>query len=126
MGFGLGFFSRRGRGDGANGDDDKSAPRVESTMAAPGSNDNTKGGVSSAAQDMFTPDLERQRQMQDDGAETRSGPPMGSSTAGLPDDNADLVTTAEDRDLKRGLHERHLSMLGIAGAIGTGLFLGLG
>ncbi|KAL3962335.1 hypothetical protein ACCO45_003858 [Purpureocillium lilacinum] len=75
---------------------------------------------------MFTPDLERQRQMQDDGAETRSGPPMGSSTAGLPDDNADLVTTAEDRDLKRGLHERHLSMLGIAGAIGTGLFLGLG
>lgn len=42
-------------------------------------------------------------------------------------DNDDgLVTTAEDRDLKRGLHQRHLSMLGIAGAIGTGLFLGLG
>ncbi|ERS94818.1 amino acid transporter, AAT family [Sporothrix schenckii 1099-18] len=37
-----------------------------------------------------------------------------------------LLTTAENRDLKRGLHQRHLSMLGIAGAIGTGLFLGLG
>ncbi|CAK7241786.1 MAG: hypothetical protein STHCBS139747_003257 [Sporothrix thermara] len=37
-----------------------------------------------------------------------------------------LVTTAEDRDLQRGLQQRHLSMIGIAGAIGTGLFLGLG
>ncbi|KAK3318946.1 proline-specific permease [Apodospora peruviana] len=37
-----------------------------------------------------------------------------------------LVTAAEDRDLKRGLAQRHLSMLGIAGSIGTGLFLGLG
>ncbi|KAI3325142.1 amino acid permease/ SLC12A domain-containing protein [Xylariaceae sp. AK1471] len=40
--------------------------------------------------------------------------------------NNDLVTVVEDRDLKRGLAQRHLSMLGIAGAIGTGLFLGLG
>ncbi|KAI8626305.1 amino acid permease/ SLC12A domain-containing protein [Xylariaceae sp. FL1651] len=40
--------------------------------------------------------------------------------------NNDLVTAVEDRDLKRGLAQRHLSMLGIAGAIGTGLFLGLG
>ncbi|KAG5988074.1 hypothetical protein E4U54_004781 [Claviceps lovelessii] len=38
----------------------------------------------------------------------------------------DLVTAHEDRHLQRGLAERHLSMLGIAGAIGTGLFLGLG
>ncbi|KAI1077826.1 amino acid permease/ SLC12A domain-containing protein [Whalleya microplaca] len=43
-----------------------------------------------------------------------------------PDPNSDLVTAVEDRDLKRGLAQRHLSMLGIAGAIGTGLFLGLG
>ncbi|KAH7126348.1 amino acid permease/ SLC12A domain-containing protein [Dactylonectria estremocensis] len=42
------------------------------------------------------------------------------------DADGDLVTAAEQRDLKRGLEERHLSMLGIAGAIGTGLFLGLG
>ena len=42
------------------------------------------------------------------------------------DHGGDLVTAAEDRDLKRGLGQRHLSMLGIAGAIGTGLFLGLG
>ncbi|PMB69323.1 Dicarboxylic amino acid permease [Beauveria bassiana] len=40
--------------------------------------------------------------------------------------DADLVTATERRDLQRGLRERHLSMLGIAGAIGTGLFLGLG
>ncbi|KAI1736602.1 amino acid permease/ SLC12A domain-containing protein [Xylaria scruposa] len=45
---------------------------------------------------------------------------------GDPDANNDLVTVVEDRDLKRGLAQRHLSMLGIAGAIGTGLFLGLG
>lgn len=42
------------------------------------------------------------------------------------DQNTDLVTAIENRDLKRGLKQRHLSMLGIAGAIGTGLFLGLG
>ncbi|KAM3560346.1 hypothetical protein ARSEF4850_003693 [Beauveria asiatica] len=40
--------------------------------------------------------------------------------------DADLVTATERRSLQRGLRERHLSMLGIAGAIGTGLFLGLG
>ncbi|KAF4121983.1 hypothetical protein GMORB2_7576 [Geosmithia morbida] len=42
------------------------------------------------------------------------------------DGNGDLLTAHEARDLSRGLAERHLSMLGIAGAIGTGLFLGLG
>ncbi|KAL6852618.1 hypothetical protein ACO1O0_007165 [Amphichorda felina] len=40
--------------------------------------------------------------------------------------NADLLTAHEAHDLQRGLAERHLAMLGIAGAIGTGLFLGLG
>lgn len=40
--------------------------------------------------------------------------------------DTNLVTTTEITSLKRGLSERHLSMLGIAGAIGTGLFLGLG
>ncbi|KAM6525567.1 hypothetical protein FALCPG4_011105 [Fusarium falciforme] len=44
----------------------------------------------------------------------------------LNDANGDLVTATEERSLHRGLAERHLSMLGIAGAIGTGLFLGLG
>lgn len=42
------------------------------------------------------------------------------------DHDGDLVTAAENKDLKRGLAERHLTMLGIAGAIGTGLFLSLG
>ncbi|KND92693.1 Dicarboxylic amino acid permease [Tolypocladium ophioglossoides CBS 100239] len=59
-------------------------------------------------------DLEQQHRRDD---EVRSGPPPGSG---------DVVTAAETHDLRRGLSERHLSMLGIAGAIGTGLFLGLG
>lgn len=42
------------------------------------------------------------------------------------DHDGDLVTSAENQNLKRGLGERHLTMLGIAGAIGTGLFLSLG
>ena len=58
-------------------------------------------------------------------------------------DESDFVTVTEDRDLRRGLHQRHLSLIAIAGAIvslaalyllyerlirlkGTGLFLGLG
>ncbi|KAI1484561.1 proline-specific permease [Biscogniauxia mediterranea] len=48
---------------------------------------------------------------------------LGSDDGDL---SSDLLTAAEHRDLKRGLAQRHLSMLGIAGAIGTGLFLGLG
>lgn len=42
------------------------------------------------------------------------------------DHDGDLITAAEVQHLKRGLAERHLTMLGIAGAIGTGLFLSLG
>ncbi|KAL2163376.1 hypothetical protein VTH06DRAFT_5433 [Thermothelomyces fergusii] len=41
--------------------------------------------------------------------------------------DADTAPTAvEAARLRRGLAQRHLSMLGIAGSIGTGLFLGLG
>ncbi|KAF9064593.1 amino acid permease/ SLC12A domain-containing protein [Rhodocollybia butyracea] len=32
----------------------------------------------------------------------------------------------EEKDLKRGLHQRHVQMIAIAGTIGTGLFLGSG
>ncbi|GIZ38321.1 hypothetical protein CKM354_000174100 [Cercospora kikuchii] len=42
------------------------------------------------------------------------------------DHEADFVTRNEDEDLNRGLHQRHVSLIAIAGAIGTGLFLGLG
>ncbi|KAK8039407.1 hypothetical protein PG993_007818 [Apiospora rasikravindrae] len=49
-----------------------------------------------------------------------------TADAAAADHDGDLVTAAEDQDLHRGLQQRHLSMLGIAGAIGTGLFLGLG
>ncbi|KAK8087206.1 hypothetical protein PG994_002180 [Apiospora phragmitis] len=60
----------------------------------------------------------------EDGGESGLLPPAaGASTA---DHDGDLVTAAEGQDLRRGLEQRHLSMLGIAGAIGTGLFLGLG
>ncbi|OAL39927.1 hypothetical protein AYO20_00840 [Fonsecaea nubica] len=41
-------------------------------------------------------------------------------------DESDFVTVTEDRELRRGLHQRHVSLIAIAGAIGTGLFLGLG
>ena len=40
--------------------------------------------------------------------------------------DGDFVTVNEDRDLARGLEQRHVSLIAIAGAIGTGLFLGLG
>lgn len=43
-----------------------------------------------------------------------------------PLDETDLVTTNENNDLKRGLAQRHISMIALAGAIGTGLFLSLG
>ena len=32
----------------------------------------------------------------------------------------------EDNNMKRGLNSRHISMIAIGGAIGTGLFLGSG
>ncbi|KJX92935.1 amino acid permease like protein [Zymoseptoria brevis] len=40
--------------------------------------------------------------------------------------DGDFVTDIEERELKRGLSQRHISLIAIAGAIGTGLFLGLG
>jgi amino acid transporter len=64
----------------------------------------------------------------DEEAATAPSPSSSSSShsvSGSPN-NADLVTAHERRDLRRGLAERHVAMLGIAGAIGTGLFLGLG
>ncbi|SPO29977.1 probable general amino acid permease [Ustilago trichophora] len=42
-------------------------------------------------------------------------------------DNANVgVTNTEQAHLKRGLEQRHLSMIALAGSIGTGLFLSLG
>lgn len=56
---------------------------------------------------------------------------IGRSSSDLPErgksvDNGDFVTEREERELSRGLHQRHISLIAIAGAIGTGLFLGLG
>ncbi|KAK7218359.1 hypothetical protein V2G26_006362 [Clonostachys chloroleuca] len=58
-------------------------------------------------------------------------PPAGDSEPGVlaqddPFASGDVVTAEEHRSFQRGLEQRHLSMIGIAGAIGTGLFLGLG
>ncbi|EME78479.1 uncharacterized protein MYCFIDRAFT_37349 [Pseudocercospora fijiensis CIRAD86] len=36
------------------------------------------------------------------------------------------IDFAEKADLRRGLHQRHIQMIALAGAIGTGLFLGSG
>ncbi|KAF7193059.1 Dicarboxylic amino acid permease [Pseudocercospora fuligena] len=38
----------------------------------------------------------------------------------------EAIEFAERKDLKRGLHQRHIQMIGLCGAIGTGLFLGSG
>lgn len=70
-----------------------------------------------------TPSLDRIAPIPDANSAERGSGAAGSARN---DHDADLVTAAEDRDLRRGLEQRHLSMLGIAGAIGTGLFLGLG
>ncbi|THV97651.1 hypothetical protein D6D26_06632, partial [Aureobasidium pullulans] len=40
--------------------------------------------------------------------------------------HGDFVTENEERDLRRGLAQRHIQMIALAGAIGTGLFIGLG
>ncbi|KIV81477.1 hypothetical protein PV11_03662 [Exophiala sideris] len=52
----------------------------------------------------------------------------GPNTRPIPSslDETDFVTLREDQDLRRGLHQRHIGLIAIAGAIGTGLFLGLG
>lgn len=55
----------------------------------------------------------------------------GLATNHLDDGNnvdgiAQVVTFSERRDLKKGLEQRHISMVALAGALGTGLFLGLG
>ncbi|CAK7237946.1 hypothetical protein SBRCBS47491_010216 [Sporothrix bragantina] len=85
---------------------------------------------SSAAPSSTTPLLMAtegtQYQSYKDPALVESGAYVDHTGARDPQADDGLVTTAEDRDLQRGLHQRHLSMIGIAGAIGTGLFLGLG
>ncbi|KAL9624053.1 MAG: hypothetical protein Q9160_001806 [Pyrenula sp. 1 TL-2023] len=58
--------------------------------------------------------------------------PSAHSESGLVsqgNEETDFVTLKEQRDLVRGLHQRHISLIALAGAIaanGTGLFLGLG
>ncbi|KAF2035365.1 amino acid permease-like protein [Setomelanomma holmii] len=43
-----------------------------------------------------------------------------------PNHEGDFVTPLENNNLARGLRQRHIQMIALAGAIGTGLFLGLG
>ncbi|KIV99212.1 uncharacterized protein PV09_09076 [Verruconis gallopava] len=53
-----------------------------------------------------------------------SEPLLGSE--GHYDHQGDFVTEDERQHLARGLHQRHIGLIALAGAIGTGLFLGLG
>lgn len=80
-----------------------------------------RGLVNAHNDQQYHPDLETAGGPNDDDDNDGQCGGSGGSRA-----NADLVTDTENHRLKRGLRERHLSMLGIAGAIGTGLFLGLG
>ncbi|KAK7702973.1 hypothetical protein SLS57_011108 [Botryosphaeria dothidea] len=52
--------------------------------------------------------------------------PAAAEAAPRDDHHGDFVTRNEEQDLSRGLHQRHISLIALAGAIGTGLFLGLG
>lgn len=55
--------------------------------------------------------------------------PDGHAAPGGPsrdDHHGDFLTDSERQNLQRGLHQRHVSLIALAGAIGTGLFLGLG
>ncbi|KAI5296172.1 hypothetical protein KEM52_005329 [Ascosphaera acerosa] len=55
-----------------------------------------------------------------------SRPPLDLSSSGSNEVDVQFVEEEEKRDLRRGLKQRHVQMIAIAGAIGTGLFLGLG
>ncbi|KAF9445904.1 hypothetical protein P691DRAFT_777232, partial [Macrolepiota fuliginosa MF-IS2] len=54
-----------------------------------------------------------------------TNPPRTSALAGMAQDMYSELST-EDGEMKRGLQERHLSMIALAGMIGTGLFLSSG
>ncbi|KAJ5992861.1 hypothetical protein N7451_008585 [Penicillium sp. IBT 35674x] len=53
-------------------------------------------------------------------------PPPHSDAGEITPDDGLIVTQHERLGLMRGLSQRHVQMIAIAGAIGTGLFLGLG
>lgn len=63
-------------------------------------------------------------------AEVVIKPPAGGlndiEAAASSSGNGPILTTNEQRDLSRGLAQRHVQFIAIAGAVGTGLFLGLG
>ncbi|KAK8221620.1 proline-specific permease [Phyllosticta capitalensis] len=82
-------------------------------MASPSNGAGTKHGYGLEVSRNDSPDLEQ---------------PRRAGGHGVVDDDhqGDFVTVYEERDLSRGLHQRHVSLIALAGAIGTGLFLGLG
>ena len=54
------------------------------------------------------------------------GADLEASWSRQQDHEGDFVTALENNNLARGLRQRHIQMIAIAGGIGTGLFLGLG
>ena len=59
-------------------------------------------------------------------SEKQEGHAIGIDETARSLDDGNFVTETEERDLHRGLAQRHIQMIALAGAIGTGLFLGLG
>ncbi|KAF2643757.1 amino acid permease-like protein [Massarina eburnea CBS 473.64] len=57
---------------------------------------------------------------------TIDGGDLEASGSHAREQEGDFLTELENNRLQRGLHQRHIQMIAIAGAIGTGLFLGLG
>lgn len=101
-------------------------------MTRPSLDDNAAAAAEQGSKTSATPVVMHSPE-DDHGADSDFDPERLRIPAGLvgggalvDDHGGDLVTAAETADLKRGLGERHLAMLGIAGAIGTGLFLSLG
>ncbi|KAE8154671.1 amino acid permease/ SLC12A domain-containing protein [Aspergillus avenaceus] len=63
---------------------------------------------------------------QDDGTRPHKQPDVEEFGGKIPEVEGEIVSDQERRNLSRGLAQRHVQMIAIAGAIGTGLFLGLG
>lgn len=117
---------------GSNNNNDGRGDNTKTTMTGTGSVNyytiSSHGSPRSSADLIY---LDPEPLYDSDPDQMGSSSPILESQQHLPhpslrEDSADLLTPLESRSLSRGLAQRHLSMLGIAGSIGTGLFLGLG
>lgn len=96
-------------------DDDERTPLLLPTNMAPHIHDPDKSGV----------DVDATNNLPSYDSPTDSTN-IATATHAPRIEEADFVTYTEEHSLSRGLKQRHISLIAIAGAIGTGLFLGLG